>query len=65
MVPAEDKAKRLSSVTYITVTIHHHHHHHHHHQVFYEVIPVVVQQSCRSPNFHRNFLSNKATTTTP
>ena len=36
MVPAGNKAKRLSSVNYTTKTIHdhdhdHHHHHHHHH----------------------------------
>ena len=32
MVPARNKAKRLSSVNHTTKTIHHHHHHHHHHQ---------------------------------
>ena len=32
MVPAENKAKRLSSVNHTARTIHHHHHHHHHHQ---------------------------------
>ena len=39
VVPAGNKAKRLSSVNHTTTTIpphHHHHHHHHHHQgVFY------------------------------
>ena len=30
MVPARNKAKRLSSVNHTTKTIHHHHHHHHH-----------------------------------
>ena len=30
MVPAENKAKRLSSVNHTARTIHHHHHHHHH-----------------------------------
>ena len=29
MVPAGNKAKRLSSVNHTTKTIHHHHHHHH------------------------------------
>ena len=29
MVPAGNRAKRLSSVSYTTKTIHHHHHHHH------------------------------------
>ena len=29
MVPAENKAKRLSSVNHTARTIHHHHHHHH------------------------------------
>ena len=33
MIPAGNKAKRLSSVNHTTKTIHHHHHHHHHHQV--------------------------------
>ena len=33
MVPAGNKAKRLSSVNHITKTIHHHHHHHHHHNI--------------------------------
>ena len=33
MVPAGIKAKRLSSVNYITKTVNHHHHHHHHHQL--------------------------------
>ena len=28
MVPAENKAKRLSSVNHTAKTIHHHHHHH-------------------------------------
>ena len=35
MVPAEKKAKDLSSVNHTTKTIHrhrHHHHHHHYHQ---------------------------------
>ena len=31
MVPAGNKAKRLSSVNHTTKTIHHHHHHHHNH----------------------------------
>ena len=31
MVPAGNKAKRLSSINHTTKTIHHHHHHHHHH----------------------------------
>ena len=31
MVPAGNKAKRLSSVSHTTKTIHHHHHHHQHH----------------------------------
>ena len=30
MVPAGNKAKRRSSVSHTTKTIHHHHHHHHH-----------------------------------
>ena len=30
MVPAGNKAKRLSSVNHTTKTIHHHHHLHHH-----------------------------------
>ena len=30
MVPAGNKAKRLSSVNHTTKTIHDHHHHHHH-----------------------------------
>ena len=30
MIPAGNKAKRLSSVNHTTKTIHHHHHHHHH-----------------------------------
>ena len=30
MVPAGNKAKRLSSANHTTETIHHHHHHHHH-----------------------------------
>ena len=30
MVPAGNKAKRLSSVNHTTKTFHHHHHHHHH-----------------------------------
>ena len=33
MVPAGNKAERLSSVNHTTKTIHRHHHHHHHHQV--------------------------------
>ena len=32
MVPAGNKAKRLSSVSHTTKTLHHHHHHHHHHE---------------------------------
>ena len=40
MAPAGNKAKRLSSVSYTTKTIHHHHHHHHHstqkQQTFYK-----------------------------
>ena len=31
MVPAGNKAKRLSSVNHATKRIHRHHHHHHHH----------------------------------
>ena len=31
MVPARNKAKRLSLVNHTTKTIYHHHHHHHHH----------------------------------
>ena len=31
MVPAGNKAKRLSLFNHFTKTIHHHHHHHHHH----------------------------------
>ena len=34
MVPAGNKAKRLSSVNHTTKTIHHHHHHHHTVQIF-------------------------------
>ena len=34
MVPAGNKAKRLSSVNHTIKTIHHHRHHHHHHQPF-------------------------------
>ena len=34
MVPAGNKATRLSSVNHTTKTIHHHHHHHHHHKRF-------------------------------
>ena len=33
MVPAGNKAKRLSSVNHTTKTILHHHHHHHHHVI--------------------------------
>ena len=33
MVPAANKAKRLSSVNHTTKTIHHHHHHHSHHRM--------------------------------
>ena len=42
MVPAGNKARRLSSVNHTTKIIHHHHHHHHHyhhhyhHQVAFE-----------------------------
>ena len=32
MVPAGNKAKRLSSVNHTIKTNHHHHHHHHHHK---------------------------------
>ena len=39
MVPAEKKAKDLSSVNHTTKTIHHHHHHHHHyHQKLWKII---------------------------
>ena len=31
MVPAGNKAKRLSLVNHTAKTIHHHHYHHHHH----------------------------------
>ena len=35
MVPAGNKAKRLSLVNHTKKTIHHlHHHHHHHHHLF-------------------------------
>ena len=34
MVPAGNKAKRLSSVNHTTKTIHHHHQHHHTVQIF-------------------------------
>ena len=37
MVPAGNKAKRLSSVNHTTKTIHHHHHHHHHHQLWVKI----------------------------
>ena len=38
MVPARNKAKRLSSVNHTTKTIHHHHHHHHHHIIIIIII---------------------------
>ena len=36
MVPAGNKAKRLSLVNQTTKTIHYHHHHHHHHHIIKE-----------------------------
>ena len=37
MVPAGNKAKRFSSVSHATKTIHHHHNHHHHHVTFLQL----------------------------
>ena len=43
MVPAGNKAKRLSSVSHTTKTIHHHHHHHHHHH--FDTIIILIGDS--------------------
>ena len=54
MVPAGNKAKRLSLVNLTTKTIHHHHHdhhhhHHHHHQCFDYM---VVQGHLTNKNYY-------------
>ena len=51
MVPAGNKAKRLSLVNHTTKTIHHHHHdhHHHHHQCFDYM---VVQGHMTNKNYY-------------
>ena len=45
VVPAGNKAKRLSSVNHTTKAIHHHHHHHHHHHYhhcIHKVMPTYI-----------------------
>ena len=42
MVPAGNKAKRLSSVNNTTKTILHHHHHHHHHHIIIIIIIIII-----------------------
>ena len=50
MVPARNKAKILSSVNYVTKTIHHHHHHHHHH-----LISLISLYRLRKNNIYKFF----------
>ena len=61
MIPAGNKAKRLSSVNHTTKTIHHHDHHHLHRVHKFSLLPTLINSFCLQRSFRSLDVSGKLT----